>query len=199
MIQAEAQELRGSWVRFRWDLVKASFPTIPPANATIARANPESAAVILEVVISAYASDPVWNDMLPAIKARMSSRIAETIADESCEYLMLSKDGELAGVSGIADAHWSGQNLLTGICIRPEFQRQRFGTFLLGYSLHRLRERGIREAVVYTENGSLADRKIYPLFGGVRQSNVEYPGAGQRPPNARPPSQSQPETEAIRE
>ena len=199
MAQAKAQELRGSWVRFSWDLVHASLPTIPPANTTIARANPESAAAILEVVIAAYASDPVWKDMLPAIKTRMSSRIAETIADESCEYLILSKDGQLVGVSGIADAHWTGQNLLTGICIRPEFQRQRYGTFLLGYSLHRLRTRGLKEAVVYTENGSLADRKIYPLFGGARQSNVEYPGAGQRPPNGQRPGQSHPETEAIRE
>lgn len=179
--------------------MQASLPTIPPANTTIGRADPESAAVILEVVTAAYASDPVWEEMLPAITARMRSRIAETISDASCEYITLSKDGALLGVSGIADAHWTGQNLLTGICIRPEFQRQRFGTFLLGYSLHRLRARGLKEAVVYTENGSLADRKIYPLFGGVRQSNVEYPGAGQRPPNAPRPSQSQPETEAIRE
>jgi GNAT superfamily N-acetyltransferase len=199
MIQAETQELRGSWVRFRWDLVKASLPTIPPANATIARANPESAAVILEVVISAYASDPVWNDMLPAIKTRMSLRIAETVADERCEYLMLSRDGLLVGVSGIANSHWTGQNLLTGICIRPEFQRQRFGTFLLGYSLYRLRARGLIEAIVYTENGSLADRKIYPLFGGVRQANVEYPGAGPRPASSQPPNRSRQETEAPRE
>ncbi len=137
--------------------------------------------------------------MLSAIQARMSLRIAETIADKTCEYLMLSKNGELVGVSGIADAHWTGQNLLTGICIRPEFQRQRFGTFLLGYSLHRLRARGLKEAVVYTENGSLADRKIYPLFGGVRQANVEYPGALPRPASSQPPTRSRRETEAPRE
>jgi ribosomal protein S18 acetylase RimI-like enzyme len=186
-------ELRGSWVRFRWDLVHASLPTIPPAYTTIARGNRDSAAEILEVVVAAYASDPVWQAMLPAITARMQSRIAETISDESCEYIMLSRDGAVVGVSGIAETHWTGQNLLTGICIRPEFQRQRYGTFLLGYSLHRLRARGLKEAVVYTENGSLADRKIYPLFGGVRQANVEYPGARARPPGVTSPSQSRQE------
>jgi len=183
--QSHQQTLSGSWARFSWDLARASLPTFPPADSTVSRASPESAEVILEVVTEAYGSDPVWKEMLPAIRERMRSRIAETISDECCEYLLLTKASGIVGVSGIAEAHWTGQNLLTGICIRPAFQQQRLGTFLLGYSLYRLRSRGLIRATVYTEQGSLADRKIYPLFGGVREANVEYPGAGQRPSNWR--------------
>jgi len=52
----------------------------------------------------------------------------------------------------------------------------RLGKYLLGLSLGRLRAMGLRQARVYTENGSLADRKVYPLFGSVREEDVEYPG-----------------------
>jgi len=33
------------------------------------------------------------------------------------------------------------------------------------------------QAQVYTERASVADRKIYPLFGSRREENVQYPGA----------------------
>lgn len=177
----DVPQLRGKWVRFTWNLVTAKLPSTPPHGFQIARATPALAAEVLQLVTDAYASDPVWKSMLPAIKERMRVRIAETIADDNCEYLMLSRADKMVAVSGIALEHWTGQNLLTGICVLPAFQRQRLGTFLLGYSLRRLRARGRSVATVYTEHGSLADRKVYPLFGGRREIDVEYPGASARP------------------
>lgn len=59
----------------------------------------------------------------------------------------------------------------------PEHQRRGVGRVLLFASLHGLCALGCRHARVYTEAGSLADRKIYPLFGSVRTPNVHYPGA----------------------
>jgi GNAT superfamily N-acetyltransferase len=132
--------------------------------------------------------------MLPAITERMRARIAETISDDDCEYLLLLRGPELAAVSGIALEHWTGQNLLTGICVRPAFQRQRLGSFLLGHSLYRLRSRGLTAATVYTEQGSLADRKIYPQFGGVREANVNYPGARAKPRTTTPRRRSEQES-----
>jgi GNAT superfamily N-acetyltransferase len=175
-------ELRGTWARFTWNLSAAHLPTVAPAGSDVSQAGPELAADVLDIVTEAYGSDPVWKTMLPAIKERMRVRIAETISDPDCEYLLLRRGDELAAVSGIAIEHWTGQNLLTGICVRPAFQRRRLGTFLLGYSLHRLRARGLTTATVYTEHGSLADRKIYPMFGGAREANVDYPGAKPKPP-----------------
>jgi ribosomal protein S18 acetylase RimI-like enzyme len=116
--------------------------------------------------------------MLPAIERRMRERVRETIGDPTCEYLMLRHEREVAAVSGVAREHWTGQNLLTGICVRPAFQRRGLGTFLLGCSLHQLARMGLESARVYTEAGSLADRKIYPLYGGLREAGVAYPGLG---------------------
>src|SRR2546423_1381923 len=178
---SDTPQLRGTWVRFTWDLVTAKLPSSPPPGFEVGRATAALGAQVLEVVTDAYASDAIWKSMLPAIRERMRVRIAETIGDDTCEYLILRQGDMMAAVSGIALEHWTGQNLLTGICVRPEFQRQRLGTFLLGYSLLRLRARGLSTATVYTGQGSLADQKIYPLFGGARQTRVEYPGAKPRP------------------
>jgi len=164
-------------VRFTWDLVTAKLPSSAPTGFDVAGAIPALGAQVLKVVTDAYASDPVWSPMLPAIRERMRVRIAETIGDDRCEYLTIRYGNVMVAVSGIALDHWTGQNLLTGICVHPQFQRQRLGTFLLGYSLYRLNARGLSTATVYTEHGSLADQKIYPLFGGTRETNVEYPGA----------------------
>jgi GNAT superfamily N-acetyltransferase len=180
--------LQGTWVRFTWDLGQTALPTVPPEGTTVVLAKPDEAARVLEIVTEAYASDRVWKTRLPAIRDRMRARIAETINEMSCEYLLLRRGNDFAAASGIAREHWTGQNLLTGICVRPLFQQQRLGTFLLGYSLFRLRLLGLSVATVYTEEGSLADRKIYPLFGGQRETNVVYPGAAARPdpPNCAP-------------
>lgn len=184
-------ELRGTWVRFTWNLSAAHLPTVAPTGFEVFQAGPELAADVLDIVTDAYASDPVWKTMLPAITERMRVRIAETISDPDCEYLLLRHGDELTAVSGIALEHWTGQNLLTGICVRPAFQQQRLGTFLLGYSLYRLRARGLTSATVYTEQGSLADRKIYPMYGGAREANVDYPGARPRPQATEPSTGSE--------
>src|SRR5687767_2732201 len=47
---------------------------------------------------------------------------------------------------------------------------------IMALSALRLREMGLMTAKVYTEAGSLADRKIYPLFGSTREEGVDYPG-----------------------
>lgn len=77
-------------------------------------------------------------------------------------------------MAGISQRHWTNQNLLTGICIAEEHQRKGLGTTLLFQSLISLRNAGLEIATVYTEENSVADKKIYPLFGSVRTSNVEY-------------------------
>jgi GNAT superfamily N-acetyltransferase len=167
-----------SWVRYTWDLAGLTgADQEPPSGFHLVAAAPHDEAAVLEVVLEAYGSDPVWAAMLPAIERRMRARVAETLGRPSCEYIALTQQDRAVAISGIAREHWTDQNLLTGVCVRPEFQRRGLGTFLLGYSLERLRRIGLATARVYTESGSLADRKIYPLFGGRREEAVVYPGA----------------------
>jgi GNAT superfamily N-acetyltransferase len=167
----------GSWVRYTWDLAGLTgAEQQPPTGFQLAAAGPRDEAAVLEVVLEAYGSDSVWAAMLPAIERRMRARVAETLGRPSCEYIALTQQDRAVAISGIAREHWTDQNLLTGVCVRPEFQRRGLGTFLLGYSLER-RRMGLAAARVYTESDSLADRKIYPLFGGRREEDVVYPAA----------------------
>jgi N-acetylglutamate synthase-like GNAT family acetyltransferase len=115
---------------------------------------------------------------MTGISARMTERIETTLGSENADYLVARREGEIVAASGVAAEHWTEQNLLTGICVLPEHQRKGLGRHLLGLSLLRLKQMGLRHAQVYTEAGSLADGKIYPLFGSRREEGVRYPGVG---------------------
>jgi GNAT superfamily N-acetyltransferase len=165
------------WVRYDWSLANLPAPIALPDGCELGLAGPTERSVVLETVLAAYASDPVWQPHLDAIRRRMGPRIDETLGRSDTAYLIVRHEGTWAAVSGVARRHWTDQNLLTGICVLPAHQRQGIGRALLLASLHEVRRLGSGTARVYTEPGSLADRKIYPLFGSVRTPDVSYPGA----------------------
>jgi GNAT superfamily N-acetyltransferase len=165
-----------TWVRYDWDLGLLPRLVGPPEGYELDTASEADRKTVFETVIAAYGSDPVWRPHLDAIEARMGPRIAETIGDLNARYLVVRHASLCVAVSGIAREHWTDQNLLTGICVLSTHQRRGVGRALLLASLHALCALGCAHARVYTEADSLADRKVYPLFGGVRTLNVRYPG-----------------------
>lgn len=164
------------WVRYSWDFDKLAVRVAAPQGYICNSASISEEAKIIDVVLSAYGSDPIWQPMMPDIQTRLTERIKTTLGDEDSDYLVARSGEGIVGVSGIAKEHWTDQNLLTGICVLPEHQRKGIGRYLLGSSLMRLKQMGLHGAQVYTESGSLADRKIYPLFGSRREEGVQYPG-----------------------
>ena len=168
------------WVRYTWDLQELSSDFAVPMSYSYRSVSRSEAAVVIDVVLSAYKSDPVWQPLMADIEQRLTERILTTLGVPETDYLAMENDDKLFAISGLAKSHWTGQNLLTGICVLPKHQRRGLGKCLLGLSLRRLRAMGLSRAVVYTENGSLADRKVYTLFGSVREQGVEYPGVQPR-------------------
>ena len=168
---------KGIWVRYTWDLQGLSTNSPRPTGYLFRSAAPGELNTVIDVVLSAYRSDPIWEPLMADIKQRMTERILTTLAAQETDYLAAEHRGRLVAVSGVAASHWTDQNLLTGICVLPNHQRRGVGKYLLERSLWRLREMGLQQARVYTQAGSLADRTVYPLFGPVREENVEYPGA----------------------
>ena len=164
------------WVRYTWDLHDFNPDLSIPAGYNFRSVAHAEIGQAIDVVLSAYRSDPVWRPLMTGIEQRLTERILTTLEMPDTDYLAAEWGGRLTAISGVAKSHWTGQNLLTGVCVLPSHQRQGLGKYLLGLSLRRLHEMGLRRACVYTENGSLADRKVYPLFGSVREENVEYPG-----------------------
>lgn len=164
------------WARHVWDLETLAIQVTPPRGYHFDSASSDEEQDIMHVVMSAYASEPVWEPLIDGIRKRMTDRIKTTLGTENADYLVARQGATIVAVSGVAESHWTDQNLLTGICVLPEHQRKGIGTYLLGLSLLRLKQMGLRRARVYTEAGSLADRKIYTLFGSRREAGVRYPG-----------------------
>lgn len=170
------------WARHTWNLNEINICLEAPEGYLFSSVARDKAREIIDVVLSAYASDPIWLPLMDGIRKRMTERIQTTLGRPDADYLVALLEGEVVGASGVAKHHWTDQNLLTGICVLPEHQRKGIGTHLLGLSLFRLREMGLHEVKVYTESGSLADGKIYPLFGSHRAEGVRYPGVEKEAP-----------------
>jgi GNAT superfamily N-acetyltransferase len=164
------------WVRFTWQLTDLDVDVRAPAGYRFRAARADELDDVIRVVLSAYASDPVWRPLLAGITDRMTKRIRATLGKAGSHYIAAEFNGDIVAVSGTARTHWTDQNLLTGICVAPEHQRKGLGRSLLAASLLRLRDFGLVTAKVYTEAGSLADRKIYPCFDSTREEGVDYPG-----------------------
>lgn len=173
----------GRWVRHRWNLSGVHFTLSLPPGYRERSATAADGVRVLDIVIRAYGSDAVWHPHLPVIATRMHHRIRQTLGQAGAAYLMVESGNELVAVSGVALSHWTDQNLLTGICVHPNHQRRGLGRFLVGRSLQWLQTQGVLEPQVYTEFGSLADRKIYPLYGSTRLADVSYPGSQPPPPS----------------
>lgn len=164
------------WVRFDWNLAALPEPIPFPAAYTVDSAHESDRDEMLRTVLNAYASDPIWQRHLSAILLRMTQRFDETLGLPNNTYLVVRRRGWIVAVSGVARDHWTDQNLLTGICVVPAHQRKGIGRALLLASLHAVKAFDRKTARVYTETNSLADRKIYRLFGSTRTAGVTYPG-----------------------
>lgn len=164
------------WVRYTWDLQDLNPDLSMPSGYSFRPVTNAEVDVAIDVVLSAYRSDPVWRPLMAGIEQRLTERILTTLGMPDTDYLAAEYGVRLVAISGVAKYHWTDQNLLTGVCVLPSHQRRGLGKYLLGLSLARLRGMGLRQARVYTENGSLADRKVYSMFGSTREENVEYPG-----------------------
>jgi ribosomal protein S18 acetylase RimI-like enzyme len=165
-------------VRYTWDLQSLDLTLRLPDAFDFRPIAPTQVNEVIELVLSAFKSDPTWQPLLTDIKRRLHERIAITLGTKGSTYIGALQCDKLVGVTGVAAAHWSGQNLLTDICVLPAYQRKGLGKSLLGISLLVLRAAGRSQARVYTAANSLADQKLYPLFEAVREENVQYPSLG---------------------
>lgn len=130
---------------------------------------------ITNVVLGAYADDPVWREDLESVHARLRNRIDSTLGCDGVKYIVAESAGEMVGVSGVARCHDTHQHLLTGPSVAVGHRGHGLGTRLLITSLLELRDLGVRRARVYTAVGSIADRLLYPKFCALREMGVDYP------------------------
>lgn len=164
------------WVKFTWQLDQIPERDLPmlPAGYDLRIVGTGHFSELLQIVVGAYNTEPVWNKIIHEITIRMKERIGNTLGQAQNKYLAIFHTDQIVAVSGVCQYHWTNQNFLTGICVSKNHQRQGLGTYLLYNSLKTLHASGLTYASVYTETGSLADIKIYPLYQSKRIENVEY-------------------------
>ncbi len=164
------------WTRYRWNLSGINVNLQQRSGYIFRSSSATELDSIIQVVLFAYGSDPIWKPHIAGIEKRMRERINATLGTQDSDCVVAEFEGKIVAASLIAKSHWTDQNLLTGICVAPEHQQKGLGTYLLALSLSRLHKMGLSHAQVYTEAGSLADRKIYMLFGSKRDEGVNYAG-----------------------
>ncbi len=150
-------------IRYAWFLpaVDAAYD---PGPYRVRAAHPREAQLVLRVVIGAYASDPAWRPLSDAARRWITNRVSTTIGAPGVTFLVGEFGGRIVGTCGVAHWHWSGCNLLTGICLDPAHRSQGLGQTLLGAALERLRDDGVREAVARARTGSWDDRLHFRVF-----------------------------------
>jgi ribosomal-protein-alanine N-acetyltransferase len=164
------------WVRFEWPLAGRAFPEPALSGYRIRGAAREDLDAMLGVVCAAYASDPVWRELLADIERRVGARIRESLGDPRAHFVVAEREGRVVGLNGVALDHPTGQNLITGICVVPEHQGRGLGTALLSASLAWLRDQGLAIATVTTDARSIAAR-VYERLRATRIDGAEYPDA----------------------
>lgn len=155
-----------------WQLSTLEAPRSLPSSYEIRSGRRDELGDLVGVIAAALSSDHAWAPELGAVIGRLDRRLRETLGTRDCDYLVATSRGEPVAVSGLANRHASGQNLLTGVCVHPRHQKRGLGTGLLSHSLNRLRAMGANAAWVYTVEGSIADRYLYPHFDSVRIGGV---------------------------
>lgn len=173
------------WVRHTWDLTTEVARRPAPEGYELAKGGCNDFADMFGVIASAFRSDPAWDADLGEIIERLNRRMCSTLGRDGIDYLLATSGEQLVAVSGLAKSHPGGRNFLTGVCIHPRYQRRGLGTFMLGESLARLRAMGAASARVYTKEGTVADRYLYPHFHSKRDRDVTYAGASELPHPAR--------------
>src|SRR5688572_30685871 len=112
-----------TWVRYSWNLDDMDLRLSAPDGYDFNSASSREEQRIIDVVLQAYGSDPIWQTMIADIQDRLTERITNTLGREGSDYIVARNNEEIVAVSGVAREHWTDQHLLTGICVLSGHQR----------------------------------------------------------------------------
>lgn len=165
----------GRFVLHTWELARLPTPRALPADYEVRSGRAGELSDMLGIIAAALSSDPERTWDVGAVVGRLDRRIRATLGSSDCDYLLATTRGEPVAVSGVSRDAVDGEHFLTGVCVHPRHQRRGVGTGLLSRSLLRLQQMGLEAARVYAEEGSIADRHLYPHFDSVREGPVRCP------------------------
>ncbi len=165
------------WTRFDWTLEQADLGSRVPDGYAIRGAVSADIDQMMEVIVVAYRSDPVWSGLEADIERRVGGRIRRLLGPtggiDGAHFIVAVHAEKIVGLNGVAVDHESKQNMITGICVDPEHQGRGLGTALLGCSLAWLRDQGVKRATVTTDVRSAA-AAVYGRFGAIRTDGASF-------------------------
>jgi GNAT superfamily N-acetyltransferase len=165
------------WTRFDWMLDQADLRSPIPDGYTIRSAVSADIGQMMEVIVAAYRSDPVWSGLEADIERRVGGRIRRLLGPtggiDGAHFIVAVRAKNIVGLNGVAVRHESEQNMITGICVHPKHQGRGLGTALLGCSLAWLRDQGVKRVTVTTDIRSAA-AAVYGRFGAIRKDGASF-------------------------
>jgi GNAT superfamily N-acetyltransferase len=159
-----------SWQRFHWnldDLSGTSLPELPPFVFRLAETDERE--VVLKVVSSALMMERAWTGAEAAFGRDFDKRCEAAFDHEPPACIVVQHGSRVIGASVLDLSDDATFHLLTGPCILHEYRSRGLGSALLGRSLERLREEGVRRAIAMARVNSAAARFVYPKFGSIAE------------------------------
>jgi GNAT superfamily N-acetyltransferase len=156
---------RNLWKSYSWQA--SALSGFPVSGADLLRpATREEGEEILDVIMLAVSMDSAWNDSLSLMEKFFRASIARLFNAEEPACLVVPKGNRIVAASLLDPDADAVIQLVSGPAVLMEYRNRGIGTRLLHASITALRDRGISKVSALTRSNSIADRYVYPKFGG---------------------------------
>ena len=109
---------------------------------------------------TARAVETAGREDWPAIEALLrGAGLSDAAVDEAAEWLVVHRDGRVAGTAGIET--YGGAGLLRSVAVDPVAEGSGVGASLVAAAVDRARERGLSDLYLLTETAE----RWFPRFG----------------------------------
>lgn len=165
------------WVRFAWELKNLPEEGFSlESHYRIRRATRDEAHTVRDALVSAFALDTDWNDMLHVLKDFFGAQIEEVFSERDVPCLVLTRGYRVVGASVLSFSPAEENHLISGPAIVNEYRNRGLGTALLHASLVALRDGGLERAFGVTKLNVPTAKFLYTKFNSIHAPFEFEPG-----------------------
>jgi GNAT superfamily N-acetyltransferase len=166
------------WKQFIWNLSvlrPAASHSELPAGLMFRPAERHEETVVQALVARAFSFDDQLSGSYRRIADPLGQRIHQAFRSQEHAAVAVLHGPRMIAVACLSTDSDSGNHLLSGPCVLPEYRSRGLGSALLLHSLDYLRRAGLHVARAICKEGTTVSRYIYPKFGGFSSPCPESP------------------------
>jgi N-acetylglutamate synthase-like GNAT family acetyltransferase len=156
------------WLRFGWDLklLPGEKPALAPPFR-IRQAEKADLRRVSDLLLSNFALDADWTDLLQEMRARLEDEIETVFEEKAVPCLVVTLGHTIVGASALEFGIDRPNHLISGPSITAEYRNRGIGSALLDHSLRFLKENGIEYAYGITRAGVPTAKFLYTKFNST--------------------------------